>query len=476
MTLAHDDPPTSYDEPDHLLDQQAAEYEPPRRPGRTQQAPPHDLDAERAALGAMILSLTACDTAITMGLSASHFYNPFHADVLDAITACLDAAEKPDTITIRARLGPAHADRASELIAMQTAGALYTNVRAYVGRVIFCAHARTTQGQALEIAQAAQQGDLPRAYELTTQLAETVATKPGSTAISHTPLGAFVDTDEPDHDWIIPGLLERTDRILLTGPEGGGKSTLLRQIAVQAAAGIHPFAHNDITPLRVLLLDLENSGRHVRRSLRALRMTAEGAADETLEVATYPQGLDLCDPDDVAALTQLIAAVGPDLVIGGPIYKLVGGDPTEEQPAKAAAMTLDRLRIAHGFALALETHQPHDNGGKRPERPYGASLWKRWPEFGLHIAETGQLRHWRGARDEREWPAALQRGGAWPWSMEVDSKLLTFARIVELTREHGRRLSERELSNMTGAPKTNVHNAIQANKARYDALCDQVEL
>jgi RecA-family ATPase len=42
---------------------------------------------------------------------------------------------------------------------------------------------------------------------------------------------------------VIPGLLERRDRLMLTGEEGLGKSYLLRQIAVMAAAGLDPFDH-----------------------------------------------------------------------------------------------------------------------------------------------------------------------------------------------------------------------------------------
>lgn len=267
--------------------------------------------------------------------------------------------------------------------------------------------------------------------------------------------------------------VDRADGMFLAGREciPTHNSTLLRQVAIQAAAGIHPFTHQEMAPLRVLLLDLENSERQIRRALRPLHVTAGGTADENLTVAVHPQGLDLNDPTDVATLTHLIATVQPELVVGGPIYKLVGGDPTEEQPAKAAAMTLDRLRVAYGFALALETHQPHGTGSDRPERPYGASLWKRWPEFGLHISSEGMLRHWRGARDERDWPAALVKGGEWPWTMEVSSTQLSFARICELVRQHGRRMSERELAAVTGAPKSNVHRAIEANKAKFEALC-----
>jgi hypothetical protein len=53
--------------------------------------------------------------------------------------------------------------------------------------------------------------------------------------------------------------------------------------------------------------------------------------------------------------------------------------------------------------------------------------------------------------------------------------VLTYARIAELVRQHGRRMSERELAQVTGAPKSNVHRAIEANKAKFEALCNGFE-
>ena len=472
--MSTDAPPYDYApelEPADVLDAQAVREVGAPKAARPNghRASPHDTNAEEATLGAMLTTATACDDVLATGISADHFYVPNYGTVFAAIAAVRNAGDRPDFITVTAHL-PNTEDWQNRVIQLMGGHTWDSrNGASYARRVIHMAKLRKVLAGALEAAEHARADDLPAAVAAIEGFIAPDDTS--SHGIAHAPLGDFLTTDEPDHDWVIPDLLERTDRILLTGPEGGGKSTLLRQIAVQAAAGIHPFTHVEIPPLRVLLLDLENSERQVRRALTPLRITAAGAADDSLTVAVHPQGLDLNDPTDVATLTHLIATVQPELVVGGPIYKLVGGDPTEEQPAKAAAMTLDRLRVAYGFALALETHQPHGTGSDRPERPYGASLWKRWPEFGLHISAEGLLRHWRGARDERDWPAALVKGGDWPWTMEVSSSVLTFARICELVRQHGRRMSERELASVTGAPKSNVHRAIEANKAKFEALC-----
>ena len=286
-------------------------------------------------------------------------------------------------------------------------------------------------------------------------------------------LDDFLGVEDPEYDWVVPGLIERGDRVILTGGEGKGKSTLLRQLAVQLASGIHPFNGGPITPVRVLLVDLENSQRQTRRKIRPLR---EAAGDRYkpepgLHIRVRPGGIDLLDSDDGRWLLDLATDVRPDVLITGPIYKLAGGDPTEERTAKVVSMWLDRIRTDARCSLIIEAHSPYAaSGGKRPERPYGASLWSRWPEFGLYLSPEGHLRHWRGPRDEREWPAALQRGGEWPWTAITRDRDILWARIVELCREAGDQLSVRDLAKLTGKGTGTVQRAIEEHRNEWDSL------
>ena len=58
----------------------------------------------------------------------------------------------------------------------------------------------------------------------------------------------FLAIVDPPSDWVIPGLLERGDRLIWTGFEGLGKSVVVRQLAVCAAAGVHPFTREPDRP------------------------------------------------------------------------------------------------------------------------------------------------------------------------------------------------------------------------------------
>lgn len=237
-------------------------------------------------------------------------------------------------------------------------------------------------------------------------------------------VGDLLAEEEPDYVWLIPGLLEEKDRVLITGNEGMGKSTLLRQIAVQVASGIHPFKLEEVQAAKVLLIDFENPRRKIKRELKKLIEVYE-PAHGMLHILTYPSGMDFTEPKDVMRMQTVLAEVEPKLVIGGPMYKMAPDLTTEEVSAKLQTQ-LDMWREQFGFALWLEAHQPQETVVQseryRPMRPYGSSLWRRWPEFGLCLQNAGRLAHWRGDRDEREWPEQLRRGEEgveWPW---VDGK------------------------------------------------------
>jgi hypothetical protein len=286
-------------------------------------------------------------------------------------------------------------------------------------------------------------------------------------------IDTFLDTTDPPHDWLIPGLLERHDRLILTGPEGGGKSTFCRQVAIMAAAGIHPFTGEKERPIRVLYLDLENSEGQSRRKLRPLRhQAADQLNPDQLHIDIRSAGIDLLTTEDQNWLHQIVDATNPDLFITGPLYRMAAGDPTEETTAKPVSQALDRIRNS-GCGVIIEAHAPHAGGGqKRPRRPYGASLWLRWPEFGMWLDEDGTIEHWRVGRDEREWPAKLRRGGDWPWTPDTDPDALMWSRIRQARVDFGLSMTVRDVAEALGgtASKSTVGRVLQRHRDEWDTL------
>lgn len=287
----------------------------------------------------------------------------------------------------------------------------------------------------------------------------------------------FINEPETEYDWLVPGLLERGDRVGITAVEGAGKSTLLRQFGVQCASGIHPFTLEEIDPIRVLLLDFENSPREVRRKLKPLVVQAgERLKHGYMSVKCKQEGIDLCSTkEDRVWLEDKIATEQAELVLMGPTYKMANGDPNEEKNAKPVVQAIDQLRAKYQFALMLEMHVGHGEGGKRPTRPIGASLWLRWPEFGLNLSPKGAITHWRGQRDQRDWPVALKRGGEWPWTEEVDRNSSTFAQMMELVQSLGKVPNYREMAVELSCTKIQIQRAIKANRNQWDQLTKELK-
>lgn len=252
-------------------------------------------------------------------------------------------------------------------------------------------------------------------------------------------LWEFIAVNDEDHDWIVPDLLERGDRLMLTGFEGLGKSMLIRQMAVMIAAGLDPFRWSTrpaFRPHKVLLIDCENSERQSRRKFRPLAAASVKSGypvpEGGLRLIHRPEGIDLTRDDDAAWLLERVTAHRPDVLFIGPFYRLHSSNINEELPARKAVTVLDNARTLVDCALVIEAHAGHGEQGKnRSVRPAGSSLLMRWPEFGFGLAPDGEprgsavtdveVRPWRGARDERDWPAYLTWGDPydWPWKVSL---------------------------------------------------------
>ncbi|MEM9467967.1 MAG: AAA family ATPase [Actinomycetota bacterium] len=253
-------------------------------------------------------------------------------------------------------------------------------------------------------------------------------------------LTEFLASTPRDYDWVIPGLLERKDRMMVVAGEGGGKSYLLRQLAFAAAAGLHPFGGRRYTPRNVLLIDLENGRKTMARVFERFWETAANLAradwdPDRITILHRPEGCNVLTIEDRAWLRQVCQTVLPDLIVVGPLYKLWApsgnraGDGGEDD-ARRVAGVLDEIRETVGCAVVMEHHAAKGGGFGRSLSPVGSSLWMRWPEFGLTIEPDHDgspdpdnpdqwfLGRFRGDREPRQWPRHLRRGTGsheWPW-------------------------------------------------------------
>lgn len=247
----------------------------------------------------------------------------------------------------------------------------------------------------------------------------------------------FLKEAESDaYDWVIPGLIEKQERVIVVAAEGIGKTMLARQVAILSASGLHPFTFQPMKPVRTLTIDLENPERIIRRTSRWIMRQALRFAKEKHPVGTpigcdahlliKPAGIDLMSPLGRSLFEQTVDEVRPQLLCVGPLYKAYAdsGTLTSEALAVEVAKFLDYIRDVYGCALWIEHHAPlGQSQTSRELRPFGSAVWSRWPEFGIALSpdQTAgseyiyDVRHFRGARDRRPWPIRMKRGVTFPF-------------------------------------------------------------
>jgi hypothetical protein len=234
-------------------------------------------------------------------------------------------------------------------------------------------------------------------------------------------------------EYVIDNTLAKGERLIVIGFEGNGKSTLLRQIAVCVAAGIHPFTGMAMEqPQKVLFIDAENHPNQVTESWSHLvGLAARHGFPVRPGMLTimeeWSTGRDITTPDGSAWLEERVHAYQPGLVIMGPLTNMADRDLRDDEPVRRIRHAVDRARADCNSAFIMEHHAPLKGGldKERPLRPYGSSLFLKWPDYGFGIKPTEnetafEWAKFRGARvRSREWPEGLREGRPnsleWPW-------------------------------------------------------------
>jgi replicative DNA helicase len=184
-------------------------------------------------------------------------------------------------------------------------------------------------------------------------------------------------------------------------------------------------------PVRVLVLDAENDDDElVPTSNRLLAMLARTPESQPLRpsLLSAPYGLDLRSRRDRSELEEVLEDCRPQLIVGGPIYKLLPQDHQTSDPRHAEELQhiLDDVRKRWGCALILEHHAPAGKpGGEREIRSVGGQRWAAWPEVTIALynskdpqtPDSAEVRFPHPTRGKFRWPKRFDRGKdyEWPW-------------------------------------------------------------
>lgn len=238
-------------------------------------------------------------------------------------------------------------------------------------------------------------------------------------------------TKRPEHEFkfVIPGVLARSERLLLVGYEGHGKSLFCRQIAACLASGVHPFTLQPIEHRRVLYIDAENHPGQVlgdwKRLAQVCRRIGEPIPGFLHVLEEWDSTIDLGVRDGKMWLKERVHAYQPELLVLGPLKNLVEDNLSGHETVNNLRRTINEVRSISDCAVIMEHHAPlRMTGDKQRElRPYGSGLFLGWPDFGYALQPTdtkGEF-EWRAFRGDRvrhrEWPEGFRWGSdnGLPW-------------------------------------------------------------
>jgi hypothetical protein len=175
------------------------------------------------------------------------------------------------------------------------------------------------------------------------------------------PIGSFTMGTDNGGNLIGNRFTCRGGSLLIWGPTGAGKSSLIIQFAHCMALGRDWFGIPPVGPLRVLYVSAENDAgdiTEIRDGIRGgMGLTGEEckAVDERLHVACIDNKSGLAF---VATLKTILRASEYDLVIVDPLPSYFGDDLNDASAAAAWLEPMRELMHQHGCALVLVHHTP----------------------------------------------------------------------------------------------------------------------
>lgn len=224
-----------------------------------------DLPTERALVGTALLEPRVTGEC---HLDPAAFSHPVHEQIWRAITAA-PAGASPIVIATGLREA-GHDDAANLCPTLITESDVASNCPFLASRIMDLAQRRRVQQLAARMTHEAASSPAADVVGMAERELSTIirdddpAKKPAN-------LDDVLALQVPADEWVIPDILARGERLVLTGTEGGGKSVLMRQLGVCAAAGVDPFQPSrQVEPARVLLVDAENRLRTLQPWLRSL--------------------------------------------------------------------------------------------------------------------------------------------------------------------------------------------------------------
>lgn len=181
---------------------------------------------------------------------------------------------------------------------------------------------------------------------------------------------------------LVEGLIYEQTILMVSAPPGLGKSTISSQIAIECAAGIPVFGGlHTHRPLKVLYCQTERSILEFLERAEIVSKTYP-IVKENLFVTDAYKVFNLLKEDHLIAFIACVKRDCPnvDLIFIDPIYPMVSGGLSKDEPASAFCKAISMLQKYTGAAVYLNHHTvkpSHDKDGNTivKDDPFYGSQW-----------------------------------------------------------------------------------------------------
>jgi hypothetical protein len=347
--------------PQDLGDSRVVDFEAFARRITADRVLPHNLDAERSILGAILLHDDALPIAAAT-ISPGDFFRDAHIRIFLAMMTLQARGTAIDLVTLHHALtesghldavgGPAY------LAALVDGVPRSTNVDAYAHIVKDLALRRRLVHAATKALAAAYERDADieaiRATALQDFTLLVEPTRATPLPVLQTARELSARPDPATSDQLLGPLIIRGQRHLIGGHTGRGKTSLILGLlkAMLTRTPYLGFEPHTQTP-RILVIDAEQGIRTIKRRLRETDLHDR----DDLVYLCVPGGITLdTSAAERAALDAYLRDGQFDVVVASPLYKLHNGDSNEERAAVDLMKLFDRWRDLYGFASIFEMH------------------------------------------------------------------------------------------------------------------------
>lgn len=211
--------------------------------------------------------------------------------------------------------------------------------------------------------------------------------------------------------------LEKGQALLLYGPAGCGKSVAGLQCCVEWAAGIDAFHLPPVRPLRVVIIQTEDSLDDQREALAGIRSASYLTPDHQALIEKNLIILPAISGGNPEALARVMESAaerhGPDVINVNPLLAFCPGDPARELGG-ILYQVIDPILKRHNVGFLGVHHTPKTNN--RDTSGYGRHDWQylaagdarvanwprammqieeaKYPVYKFHVTKRGQRTGW----------------------------------------------------------------------------------